>query len=455
MSLRLCGLPLTLIASLSLSGCVESLRSQPSSKWTTGFWYWHGYSAEAALAKEAPDVLFLHAGTISKYSQRNVPARWFVSQELPDFPPAAREYWLVFRNEEPVVPDLSAAPMLGLQVSRLQKAARQRHLKVVGIQLDIDSPTGDLKRYASFIRAVRKELPQGLEISVTALLDWFRDGTYIADVIRESDEFVPQFYDVAPPGSGDFRAIAAKIDAVQWAPKLNRYGKRFRIGISTFGRTRFERKAHPSSGYSGIELIGDLTPLDVASNPAFNLRTSRSEANELILSYRPSRKVRIGYTDVQPGDLIQFVLSTPDSVRTAVESARRMRGYCAGVVFFRWPAANESLVMQPDDTLMAAGLAPRELKAAGIEVVSGQCAAVSCLDLYLVNASTFSPEPVRYRIRSSAQLEYFLPEEKIPVRMTGPSEIELKLPAYCGRSRMLLGRAVSVAPAAFRVEEEQ
>jgi len=46
-------------------------------------------------------------------------------------------------------------------------------------------------------------------------------------------------------------------------------------------------------------------------------------------------------------------------------------------------------------------------------------------------------------------------EQGVPVRMTGPSELELNLPAYSGRSRMLLGRAVSAARAEFRVEEEQ
>jgi hypothetical protein len=445
-----------LIASLGLSGCVDSLQSQAPPKWTTGFWYWQGNSTEAASAKVIPDALFVHAGTIWK-TGRNTPPQWGVSGEIPGALPSAREYWLVFRKEEPGVPDVSAAQDLGRRVSELLGTARQRQLKVVGIQLDIDSPTGALSRYADFLGAVRKEIPASLEISITALLDWFRDGTSIADVIKETDEFVPQFYDAGASGSSeDFRAIAAKIDTARWAPKFNRFGKRFRIGISTFGRARFEPKADPlQTGYSGLRLFGDLTPLDISGNPAFTLQTSRSDANELILSYRPTRKVHIGYSDLQPGDTLQFILSTPEAIRTAVESARRMGGNCVGVVFFRWPASNESLVMDPDETLVAAGLAPRERKIIGLDIVDGHCAAVSCVDLYLVNASSLSSKTDRYRVRSSAELEYFLPEQGVPVRMAGPSELELTLPAYSGRSRMLLGRAVSATRAEFRVEEDQ
>src|ERR1700733_2340900 len=141
MPMRLCGLMLVAAALFGLSGCANSLQSQPPPKWTIGFWYWHGNSAEPAAAKETPDALFVHAGTISK------------SQGLPGSLPAAREYWLVFRKEESGVPDVSAAPVLVDVVFRLLADARRRRLKVVGIQLDIDSPTSRLSRYADFLRA--------------------------------------------------------------------------------------------------------------------------------------------------------------------------------------------------------------------------------------------------------------------------------------------------------------
>ncbi len=449
--MHLLGLLLSLIAFLALSGCADSLRSAPPpAKWTTGFWFWEGSSTNDSPDVGTLDVLFLQAGTINKYT-RSIRGR------LPDDLPAAREYWLVFRFERQRVPDLQAAPILASEFSRLQEEARQRGLKVVGIQLDIDSPTDALAQYASFLREVRKGLPTGAEISITALLDWFRDGTAIADVIKETEEFVPQFYDADSNTFNEGGAIAAKFDSTKWAPLFNRFRRRFRIGISTFGRAQLVPKAGaPQSGYRRARIFNDLTPLDVATNSGLVLESRRSETNELVLSYLAVRQTKISYNELQPGDAIQFILSTPDSVRAAVEGARRIRGHCAGVVFFRWPAPRETLAMKPAEILMAAGLSPpAPEKHADVHVVDGGCVAVKCMDLYLINASLFSPKPIRYLIRSSTELEYFLPEERMPVTMSGPSELTLSLPPYCGRARMYLGRAVTATRAEYTVEDNK
>ena len=112
--------------------------------------------------------------------------------------------------------------------------------------------------------------------------------------------------------------------------------------------------------------------------------------------------------------------------------------------------------MQPDEVLIAAGLATQDRpKSNMIRTVDGGCAAVKCMDLHLENANPFSPRPARYRISSSIELEYFLPEANMPVRMVGPSQLELSLPPYCGRGSMYIGRAVTATPAEFTVEEEQ
>ena len=83
-------------------------------------------------------------------------------------------------------------------------------------------------------------------------------------------------------------AIAAGIDAAQRAPKFNRFGKRFRIGISTFGRARFDTRRKVERD-PATRWYRDLTPLDIAINPAFDLQATRNQANELVLSYRANR----------------------------------------------------------------------------------------------------------------------------------------------------------------------
>jgi hypothetical protein len=450
--MRMLGPTLLLIASLAFSACGGTHQGQPPpTKWTTGFWFWHGSSIDTVSSAEKPEVLFVHVGTISQKTSQ------YFNAELPEDLPEAREYWFVFRFERQGVPGPEAALILTREANRLRDFAQMRHLNVAGVQLDIDSPTRALARYADFIRQVRKGLAPGLEISITALLDWFRDGTAIDDVIQEADEFVPQFYDVATPDDyGGGSAIAAKFDAAEWAPKFNRFQKRYRIGISTFGRARFlPRNDQRQSGFFGISSFADLTPLDIASNPAFTLSTSRSQANELVLNYEANAHVNIGYNGFEPGEVAQFILPTPDAVRSAVTSAKLMRGYCTGVVFFRWPASNETLTMQPDEVLKAADLNQGHDKPVAIDAVQGACVAVNCVDLFLANANPLSAQKVRYRIRSSSDLEYFLPEERLAVRMLGPSELELSLPAYSARGRLYIGRAVSTARVGFSVTEEQ
>jgi hypothetical protein len=159
--MRLLGLPLIFLASLGLAGCADSLSSQPlPSKWTMGFWYWHGNRARPAIASEVPDVLFVHAGTIVKYGRRDGAGRWQVSGEFPDSLPAARDYWLVFREEQAGVPDVSVAPILADRVSRLLVTARQRKLRVVGVQHSRDMGTSCGLCEKSCPRASKYPLPR-------------------------------------------------------------------------------------------------------------------------------------------------------------------------------------------------------------------------------------------------------------------------------------------------------
>ncbi len=103
---------------------------------------------------------------------------------------------------------------------------------------------------------------------------------------------------------------------------------------------------------------------------------------------------------------------------------------------------------------MAAGFAAdAQRKPTGIHLVDGGCAAVHCVDVYLVNANPLAPQPVRYRIISSTEMEYLLPEEGLSLRMSGPRQLELSLPPYCGRGRMYLGRAVTAKRAEFTSAE--
>src|SRR5207249_162734 len=102
---------------------------------------------------------------------------WNAGRELPSQLPRARSYWMVLRYEHQKVPSMAAIPRLAESLNSIQTEARRRHMTLAGLQLDIDAPTGSLSEYAAFLREVRKILPNGMQLSITALLDWFRDGT--------------------------------------------------------------------------------------------------------------------------------------------------------------------------------------------------------------------------------------------------------------------------------------
>ena len=453
--MRLLQASLLLTASLILSGCTVGSTQPAPARWTTGFWFWQGSTIDPAYSGQQLDVLFVQVGTIRKEGLGWVrtAAQWHAYGTLPSELPPAREYWLVWRYDGRGVPDSEVAAILGNEFVRLRDAAHERHLNVAGLQLDIDSPTSALPRYAEFIREVRKRLPDGMRISITALLDWFRDGAGIDAVIAAVDEFVPQFYDIGDPGDAQ-AAIASRIDAARWGPVFNRFYKRFRIGISSFGRARMVGRG--AAEQRRLTFYGDMRPLDVATNPAFRLNASRNPTEETVLSYQALRKVEVAYERLEPGDAVEFVISTPETIRAAVQRARQIKGNMQGVVFFRWPSGREDWAMQPEEALDAAGVtAASQRKEDRVQVISGECAAVRCVDVYLETAGPLSPQAVRYRIRASRPLEYFLPDRNVPARLAGESELDVSLPPYCGRGRLYIGRAVSLEPAEFTVEEER
>ena len=129
--------------------------------------------------------------------------------------------------------------------------------------------------------------------------------------------------------------------------------------------------------------LRDIAPLDLATNAAFELESGRNGVGELVLTYRAKRSVKVSYDSFERGDGVQFIFATPEVVRQAVQSARQIGGRIAGVVFFRWPE-RESLAMQPDEVLEAAG----EPGGGGaghnrVRVVNGGCAAVEVVDVYM------------------------------------------------------------------------
>lgn len=385
--------------------------------------------------------------------------RWYVDTTLPERLPLAKEYWIVFRLDGQSVPNVESLPDLQSAVAGALIKAREKKLPIAGIQLDIDSPTNSLPAYADFLRQCKKGLPSHLQLSITALLDWFRPGTAISAVLREVDEFVPQFYDIEDRRYAltPTTMVAANIDGARWGPIFNSYKKRYRIGVSSFGRSTFRpaSQGDKSTGLNRLYSFADITPIHLATNTAFVPSSSRTKANELLVRYQAIRNTTINYNSFEAGSAVEFLFPTPESIAGASRQVRMMGGYCAGILFFRWPSYNEVLSAHPAMVLAAAGIPNKPVPQPSLYVKAGDCATVFCVDLYLINSSPLSPVPLEYTIEGSADLDYFLPANQAPIRMTGPRRLTLRLPPYSGAPRLSLGRAVASEKLVLSIEAKQ
>ncbi len=444
------GLLVLLLALLgaSLTGCSQVMSGSPAAPlpWTIGFWLWPGAPIDATAAGTHPfDVLYVHVGRVDSYFKNSVSWPW--AAQIPQ----AAEYWALWRYDPPALTADSQIDVIARDFVKRKAEASARGQTIVGIQLDYDCPTDDLAQYASFLEKLGKALPAGTRISITALLDWFRQGTRIRELLAHTSEFVPQFYDAAPNVYGQLRGIAEPVDHGRWGPVFNSFGVPYRVGITTFGRIVFTRNGE-------VQFFRDLAPLDVLGRPGLRtISEGQTPAGEQRSVLRVERPVVVNYWSLQPGDQIELVMPTRSSVLSAYEAAKQMGGFCAGVAFFRWPVSEETLVLNPAQVLgwvTRTDIVPGPPK---VEAAEGDCVAVCCWDLQLRIADRLPEHSVTYRIQSSRPLEYFLPDVRIKSRIlvSGASSIRVGLPALHGVGNLYLGRAVTMRPAQFTVTEEK
>ena len=441
----------------------EETRSLPDTRgraeWKVGYWYWQGWSrdnSEVIDKKPAPvDLLYVHTGGYAAYRFGDGELM-SVRMSWPDYLPQASSYVVVFRCEGPTCTRESVVKDLVGSYESLKRKASERGQNIVGLQIDYDCPTKQLTLYAEFLKKLRRTMAAGDFLSITALLDWFRPNTHLSDVIRQVDEFVPQFYDVdhgkARTANG---GIAEPIDAVRWAPILNRYGKTYRLGIASFGRllTISKRGSRSSSRDSDWMAVSGESPLEkLACGRGRFARHGGSSAGETIAYYQGTNTTCPPSRD----EKTKLIIPTRQSILSAYKAAKAMGGFCRGVVFFRYPIGNESLILLPSEVSRIISVEKRASpEATTVETRDGLCAAVSCSDLFLRLKDRFPSKDLVFAIRSSGDLEYFVPDRLVQSRMRGPRLIEVKVPAFAGSPAVPVGRAVSREPVDFTVEEKQ
>lgn len=392
-------------------------------QWQIGYWVWDGSGAPVSASSARVDLLYVKAaqfGSPSHYqgSPVGIDLRRLVEQlsrnsgpvalasvvEWPAKLPKAKGYMAVWRNDSPVSPGIELVPQLVGQYQELKARAAQTGQHLVGVQIDHDCPTNLLDEYARFLKALREALPAEALISITALLDWFRPDTRIAEVLRWVNEYVPQFYDVGLAGRDpDTVQIAETLDAAKWAPIFNSYKRSYRIGIATFGRVVLV-KSHlsPERKY-----FRDLGALEVTTKKGFSfIAARRNHAGELIVHYTVTGEAGSEYPGLLAlGDTLAMILPTQESVHNAYLAAQALGGFCAGVIFFRWPGEFESVILLPDEVQDIISGKRLGARSTVVEAEDGECAVVGCADLYLRLGDRFPSKPLSLRIKASSPVE--------------------------------------------------
>jgi len=384
--------------------------------WKTGFWLWAG--EPPAPSDLRPDVLYVEA----------LGRRW------PRPLPGAGEY-VVVRRVEPSQA-LTRRAAAGIAEDFATVVSDAGGAQIVGLQIDYDCPTNKLETYGEFLKTLRDALPPGSRLSVTALLDWFRPKTRIAEVLASVDEFVPQFYDVGTSRAS--AGIATTIDAAQWAPIFNAYGTPYRIGVSTFGR--IARRRTDPSGQDSINYFRDATPLDFAGRRELKGSASTTPSGEAVVHYDVAEPMP-DKPELRPRDAVEITFPTESSVRSAVEAARAFGGYNAGIIFFRWPGRSETLTFSPEDVQRIAS-GKRLPSIANLEVREATCIERQCADLYLApHAVNSSGQTIG--IRTLGLMEVFLPGSRVHTFSLASEQIGVEVPAYSGFGKIYIGRVIS------------
>jgi uncharacterized protein DUF3142 len=427
---------LALLISLATVACHH--RAEDLRPFEVAYWLWPvpGDRYAPAVRGQPVDRLYVQVGQLA--ASPTAQARW------PSGLPPARACVAVWRSDQAAPPDPAAIDALVRQYGRLREEAARAGRPVRGLQLDVDCPTARLADYAAFLRQLRRRLPDGDELSITALLDWFRPRTGVAAVVAETDEYVPQFYDTAPSGA-ELR-VAEPVDA-RWGETFEALGRPYRLGLASFGRILRTRTVSPGE----VERVAfrDLAPLDLPRGLE-PLGWTRSAAGEVVARWRATAQAR--HPELPPDSRLEMVLPSPESVRAGVEAARSWKGRCAGVVFFRWPAEGEALVLSPAE--VGAALAPARPPAPSrLIATDGACRPRRCTDLSVSVEDRFAAAPLRLRLAASAEVDYMLAARPDSLTASGSRRLVAAVPAYPGIDVVPLGRVFTRQPARFWLED--
>ena len=155
----------------------------PSAK---GYWIWAGISASDIAAKNS-DSVYIYQGLVSSDGAEIK----FSKKGLYHFPLKFDKAYLALRLDNKTLPPTDKLSQLSLNLIRQWE---KHGVKIIGIQIDYDSPTFALEKYEKFLKSYRSFLPSSYRISITALADWIHNPSALQKISNTTQEIVFQLY---------------------------------------------------------------------------------------------------------------------------------------------------------------------------------------------------------------------------------------------------------------------
>lgn len=212
--LRVSAIGLFAVIAAATVSCSESEPFLPNQT-PDAYWVWAGINpAEVPSAEE----WFVYQGQFDdngNFAQRGPSLQSIINAQTASTTPT--QLHLVYRLHTLTPPDY----LLSVHEFMVQKY-QQAGLNVVGLQLDFDSPSAKLSRYAEYLTIVRSFLPADTIFSATGLATWLVDNPEAQATIHEPLDFIAyQFYQGRTPFA----------EAARYAQALTAVEHPYRIGV--------------------------------------------------------------------------------------------------------------------------------------------------------------------------------------------------------------------------------
>lgn len=207
---------------------------------------------------------------------------------------------------------------------------------VAGVQLDLDAPTRLLPGYAEILRASRRALPSGLELSMTGLPTWLSSPD-LAAVVDAVDFWVPQCYGTDVARRAETKVpVATPAEVASAVARAEALGRPYYAGLASYGLVaRYDARGDLA------ELRGDLDPALVATVVNLELvehaeyPTAPGEWRDV---YRARAACAVGGLALEAGDTLVVDVPTAEWLRGCARAARDASGAnLRGVCVFRLP----------------------------------------------------------------------------------------------------------------------